>query len=195
VQLGQLGGRRGERGGPVRREAVDLAADGQRRRVAQDHVRVRHPVRRQRQAGAEREVVDDDVVRADGRDRLADRVRPAHRVPEQIRAARPGLVEQGLDQPAPGGGEEAAQGVVLAGRLLLRPDHARVGAAAQRQVGPLEAGRPHDRRGGRAGRDDDPFAGVAPRGGHGGEREQVRGVVRTDHQQRHGLPTSLVTVV
>ena len=74
----------------------------------------------------------------------ATSVATRERVPEQVVAARLRLERQRLDGAAPGRREEAAQRLVLAGRLVLRPDHPGVRAAAELEVHPLEAEPPHD---------------------------------------------------
>jgi hypothetical protein len=112
-------------------------------------------------------VVDDDVVRPDLLEDVVHRLGPAHRIPQQVGAAILGLQPQGRHHAAPGGREEPPQ------RVAGRPDHAGVGGSAQGQVGPLEAERGDDRVRGRPGRHHHPLAGVAPRRGQGGQRQQV----------------------
>ena len=73
-------------------------------------------------------------------------MRGVHRVPEQIGAARIGLVQQGFHHPALGSREESAKRVVLTGDLVRGPDDAGVGAAAESQIPALEAEVVGDRR-------------------------------------------------
>ena len=154
--------------------------------MPEDDVGVPDARARQGQPGAERQVVDEDVVRADPVDDGGHLLRDLERLPQQVVASSRCLEGQRLDRAAPRGVEEAAQRVVLAAGLLLGPDDARVGPAAELQVLPLEAEPAHDLVGGGAGGHDDALAGLLPGGGQGGERVEVRGVVRADDQQRHG---------
>ena len=177
---------RREAPGPLRRVAVDLVTDGQGRRVPEDHVRVPDARARQGQPGAERQVVDEDVVRADPVDDGGHLLRDLERLPEQVVASSRCLEGERLDRSAPRGVEEAAKRLVLAAGLVLRPDDARVGPSTQLQVLPLEAEPAHDLVGGRAGGHDDALPGLLPGGGQCGERVEVRRVVRADDQERHG---------
>jgi hypothetical protein len=187
VQRLELGRGRAQPARPRGRVPVDLVGHRQRRGVAQHHVGVPDPGSRQRQARREGQVVHDHLVRPDAVHHALDAPGRAQGIPEQVVAPGARLEGQGLGGAAAGGGEEAAQRVVLPGRLLLRPDDPGVGAAAQRQDLDLEAEAPGDggRRG--AGGHDHPLPGVPPRGGQGREGEQVGGVVRADHEQGHGV--------
>ena len=133
-QGGQRSRIRVERGRPLRRVPVDLGAHRQRARVSEHDVAVRDVTGQQRQPRAERQVVDDDVVRTD---LVHHRQHPAgggHRVPEQVRAAGIRLVQQRLDHAPLGGREEPAQRVVLAPHLIVGPDHPGVRATAEPQI-------------------------------------------------------------
>ena len=102
-------------------------------------------------------------------------------------AAGARLERQRRDRAVPGGLEEAAERVILTGRLLLGADDARVRTPAEPEVRALEAERADHRVGGLARRDDDPLAHVAPGTGQGGQRVEVRRVVRADDEQGHGV--------
>ena len=154
--------------------------------MPEDHVRVPDARAHQGQPGAERQVVDEDVVRAYPVDDGGHLLRDLERLPEQVVASGRRLEGERLDRAAPGGVEEAAKRLVLAAGLVLRPDDARVRPSAELEMLPLEAEPAHDLVGGGAGGHDDALAGLLPGGGQGGERVEVRRVVRADDQEGHG---------
>ena len=84
-----------------------------------------------------------------------------------------------------GGGEDPSQGVVLPARLLLGADDAGVRAAAEAQVDSLEAEVRDESVGRGTCRDHHPLPRVSPRGRERRQREEVRGVVGRDDEQRH----------
>ncbi len=174
-----------ERGGPRGREAVDLVADGQGARVAEHDVRVARAGGEEREAGAEGEVVDDHLVGAHLVEDPLHGARGLDRLPQQVVAPRLGLEAQGLDHAAARGGEEAAERVVLAGRLVLGLDGAGVGSAAEAEVDPLEAGGLDDAGGRGSGRHDHALAGLLPGRRERDEGEEVGRVVRADDEQGH----------
>ncbi len=150
-------------------------------------VRVRHARADQAQPGTEGEVVDEYGGRAGLLDEVVNGPAHADRVPQQVLAAGARLERQRRDRTLAGGLEEAAQRVVLTGRLLLGADDARVRSPAELEVRALVAERADHRVGGRARRHDDPLAHVAPGTGQGGQRVEVRRVVRADDEQGHGV--------
>ena len=177
-QLGEGLRLRSEGTRPGGRVAVDLVSDGERGRVPQHDVGVARAAAGKAQPGAEGEVIDDDRVGACPVDDVVHGASHTHGVPEQVDATGACLVGQRLDGAEPRRLEEPAERVVLAGRLLLGPDDARVRAATELEVLAFVAEGGDESVGRRAGGDDDALTAVAPGRGEGGKRVEVRGVVR-----------------
>jgi hypothetical protein len=130
-------------------------------------------------------VVDDHLVGAHLVEDPLHGARGLDRLPQQVVAAGLGLEAQGLDHAAARGREEAAEGIVLARRLLLGLDGAGVGSAAEAEVDPLEAGGLDDAGGGGSGGHDHALAGLLPGRREREEGEEVGRVVRADDEQGH----------
>ncbi|PPG01357.1 hypothetical protein C5C26_16290, partial [Rathayibacter sp. AY2B1] len=175
---------------PDRREPVDLAGHREGAGVAEHDVAVGHAEGLQRHARGEGEVVDHDRVGLHLVEDHAQASGDAGRIPEQIGEPLPRLVGEGRDHPAPGGVEEAAEGRALVGRLLLRADRARVGAAPQPERDVLESEAVDDGARRVAGGHDDALARLLPRRAEGRQRQQVRRVVGADDQQGHEAPST-----
>ena len=90
--------------------------------MAEDDIGVGDARHVEREAGAEREMVDDHLVGLHPVDDVQDGPSPVNRLPQQIGAPCLGLVAQRRHRAVPGGGEEATEGGVLAGWLLFGPD-------------------------------------------------------------------------
>ncbi len=117
------------------------------------------------------------------------RGRGRQRLPEQVVAARVGLVRERRDHPVTGRGEECAQAVGLAGGLVLRPDDAGVGSATQAQQSMLEAEPLDDGSHRRPRPHDDALTRVRPGRRQRRQRQQMRSVVRADDEQTQGNGT------
>ncbi len=177
---------------PDRWVAVDLGADGQGGRVSEDDVGVADPCRHQRQPGAEGEVVDDDVVRADPvddgrhllRDRAAGPTAGRRRGPPpgtpRSRRRRPGSPRRSpaAPRPRPSGWSSAR----ITPGFDPRPSCSGSRSNPKpRTISSVAAPVATTTR----------SPACLPGGRQGGQRVEVRGVVRADHQQRHAS-TSVV---